>query len=165
MLPDYVNYDQAVGLDWYAADPNLRFLLDRHLPDPADRAFAEEHAGRYGTLVGIDVARRAEITDKHGPELRRYDRSGFEIDEVVHHPTWTASKSDLVRAGFVGLPWQAGRPVPAVVTAALSYLVSQAETAIYCGLGMTAGAADIVERYAPDAVRDDLLRRLTSLDP
>jgi acyl-CoA dehydrogenase len=165
VLPDYVTHDQAVGLDWYAVDPNLRFLLDRHLPDPDDRAFAEEHVGRFGTLVGGDVARRAEITDKHGPELRRYNRWGYEVDEVVHHPAWTANKSDLVRAGFVGLPWQAGRTVPAVVTAALSYLVSQAETAIYCGLGMTAGAADIVERYAPDSVRDDFLHRLTSLDP
>ena len=55
--------------------------------------------------------------------------------------------------------------MPAVVTAALSYLVCQAETAIYCGLGMTAGAADIVERFAPPAVRDEMLSRLTSLDP
>jgi acyl-CoA dehydrogenase len=83
----------------------------------------------------------------------------------VHHPTWLESKADLVRAGFVGLPAHAGRPVPAVVTASLAYLVCQAETAIYCGLGMTAGAADVVERHAPDAVRDELLRRLTSLDP
>ncbi|HZR13903.1 MAG TPA: acyl-CoA dehydrogenase family protein [Acidimicrobiia bacterium] len=165
MLPDYATHEQAVGLDWYAGDPNLRFLLDRHLPDPADRTFAEEHVGRFGALVGGDVARRAEITDKHGPELRRYDHWGLEVDQVVHHPTWTANKADLVRAGFVGLPWHASRPVPAVVTAAIAYLVSQAETAIYCGLGMTAGAADIVERYAPDGVRDDLLRRLTSLDP
>jgi alkylation response protein AidB-like acyl-CoA dehydrogenase len=52
-----------------------------------------------------------------------------------------------------------------VVTAARAYLVSQAETAIYCGLGMTGGAADIVERYAPLDVRDELLGKLTSLDP
>ena len=43
--------------------------------------------------------------------------------------------------------------------------MSQAETAVYCGLGMTAGAADLVERYAPEAVRDEILGRLTSLDP
>lgn len=165
MLPDYATHEQAVGLDWYATDPNLRFLLDRHLEDPGDRAFAEERVAEFGRLVGGDVARRAEITDKHGPELRRYDHWGLEVDEVVHHPAWTQNKADLVRAGFVGLPWHAPRAVPAVLTAAVAYLVSQAETAIYCGLGMTAGAADIVERYAPDGVRDDLLRRLTSLDP
>jgi acyl-CoA dehydrogenase len=165
VLPDYSTYDQAIGLDWYATDPNLRLLLDRLLPDADDRAFAEEHVARYGTLCGGPLAERAEVTDKHGPVLDRYDQWGLEVDRVVHHPTWVDSKADLVRAGFVGLPAHADRPVPAVLTASMAYLVCQAETAIYCGLGMTAGAADVVERHAPDDVRDDLLRRLTSLDP
>ncbi|MBM3670751.1 MAG: DNA alkylation response protein [Actinobacteria bacterium] len=165
MLPDYATHDGAIGLDWYAADPNLRLLLDRLLTDTADREFAEEHVARYGVLCGGALARRAEVSDKHGPELLRYDEWGHEVDHIEHHPGWVESKADLVRAGFTGLSRHAGRPVPAVVTAAMNYLVSQAETAIYCGLGMTVGAADIVERYAPDDVRDDFVRRLTSLDP
>lgn len=165
MLPDYAEHEEAVGLDWYALDPNLSFLLDRYLPDPADRAFAEEHVSTYGPLVGRTIAPRAEETDAHGPILRRYDRWGYEVGQVVHHPTWLENKADLVRQGFVGLPYHAGRTVPAVVTAARAYLVSQAETAVYCGLGMTGGAADVVERYAPASVRDELLARLTSLDP
>jgi alkylation response protein AidB-like acyl-CoA dehydrogenase len=165
MLPDYATFDEAVGLDWYAVDPNLRATLDRLLPDPTDRAFAEEHVARFGRLVGGTLAARAEITDQNGPELRRYDRWGHDVAEVVHHPTWTANKADLVRHGFTGLERLAGRPVPAVVTASLAYLVCQAETAAYCGLGMTSGAADVVERHAPDAVRDDFVRRLTSNDP
>jgi len=165
MLPDYAEFEQAAGLDWYSLDPNLSALLDRHLPDPGDRALAEEHVARFGTLVGQVIAPRAEVTDKHGPVLRRFDRWGEEVDEVVHHPNWTQNKADLVRNGFVSLETLAGRPVPGVVTASVSYLVSQAETAIYCGLGMTSGAADIVERYAPAAARDDLLGKLRSLDP
>lgn len=165
MLSDYAEHDSALGLDWYEMDPNLRLILDRLLPGLDDRKFAEEHVAAYGPLVGRRVGPRAEITDKHGPVLERYDRWGQETDRVVHNSTWTDNKADLVRAGFVGLPAHAGRPVPAVVTAALSYLVSQAETAIYCGLGMSSAAADIVERYAPPGVRDGLLTRLTSLDP
>jgi hypothetical protein len=165
VLPDYAEYDDAIGLDWYSVDPNLAQLLDRLLPDPGERAFAEDHVSAYGLLCGGDVARRAEVTDRHPPVLVDRDRWGYEVGTIAHHPTWTENKADLVRAGFVGLPAHAGRPVPAVVTASLAYLVSQAETAIYCGLGMTAGAADVVERYAPEAVRDDFLRRLTSLDP
>jgi acyl-CoA dehydrogenase len=165
MLPDYAEHEGAIGLDWYAIDPNLRSALDRLLPDADDRAFAEEHVSRFGTLCGGPLAGRAEITDKHGPRLLRYDQWGLEVDEIDHHPGWLESKAELVRAGFTGLGRHAGRPVPAVVTASLSYLVSQAETAIYCGLGMTSGAADIVERYAPDDVRDDFVRRLSSLDP
>lgn len=165
MLPDYAQYDQAIGQDWYRLDPNLRLLLDRHLPDPVDRAFAETHVARFGELVGKVIAPRAEQTDKHPPVLQRFDRWGAEVDQVVHHPTWLDSKADLVRNGFTSLETLAGRPVPAVVTASLAYLVSQAETAIYCGLGMTTGAADIVQRYAPAAVRADLAGRLASVDP
>jgi len=165
MLPDYAEFERAIGLDWYEMDPNLAFLLDLHLPDPADRAFAEAQVARFGPLVGRVIAPRAEETDRHGPRLERYDRWGYEVDEVVHHPTWTQNKADLVRNGFVSLEAYAGRPAPAVVGASVSYLVSQAETAIYCGLGMTAGAADIVERHAPPAVADEVVARLRSLDP
>jgi acyl-CoA dehydrogenase len=165
MLPDYAEFEQAIGLDWYRMDPNLSFLLDHYLPDLADRAFAEGHVGRFGSLVGEVIAARAEETDKHGPVLQRYDRWGYEVDDVVHNATWTENKADLVRNGFVSLETYAGRSAPAVVGASLSYLVSQAETAIYCGLGMTAGAADIIERHAPTAVGGDMVRRLRSVDP
>jgi alkylation response protein AidB-like acyl-CoA dehydrogenase len=165
MLPDYAQFDQAIGLDWYRMDPNVSFLLDRYLPDAGDRAFAEDHVGRFGALVGQVVAPRAEETDKHGPTLSRYDHWGYEVDEIVHHATWTENKADLVRNGFVSLETYAGRPVPAVVGASLSYLVSQAETAIYCGLGMTAGAADIIERHYPTPAGADMVRRLRSTDP
>jgi acyl-CoA dehydrogenase len=166
MLPDYAEFEQAIGLDWYEVDPNLRLLLDRLLPEADDRAFAEDVVSRYGDLVGRTIAARAEITDKHGPRLDRYDRWGEDVGVVIHDPAWTENKADLVRAGFAGgLQAHSGRPVPAVVTAATSYLVSQAETAVYCALGMTGGAADIVERYAPAEVRGEFLRRLVSLDP
>ncbi len=165
MLPDYAGYDGAIGLDWYQIDPNLSLLLDRLLPDGGDRAFAEDQLGRFGKLVGSTIAARAEITDKHGPVLERYDHWGRDEVRVVHHPTWVANRDELVRAGFVGMPEHAGRRVPSVVTAAIAYVVCQAETAIYCALGMAGGAADIVQRYAPAAVRDDIVGRLTSLDP
>ena len=141
MLPDYAEHEQAIGLDWYKLDPNLAFLLDRYLPDPAERIFAEELVTPYGPLVGEVIAPRAEETDAHGPVLHRYDRWGTEVGEVVHSPTWLENKADLIRHGFVGVSHHTHRPVPAVVTASRAYLVSQAETAIYCGLGMTGGAA------------------------
>ena len=166
MLPDYATYDEAIGLDWYEIDPNLRFTLDRLLPDPGDRAFAEEMVAEYGPLVGGPIARRAEVTDKNGPVLERWDRWGHEADRVVHHETWVDNKADLVRHNYTSLGLRAGnRAVPGVVSAALNYLVCQAETALICAMGMTNGAADIVQRYAPRGVREDVLARLTSTDP
>ncbi|MGH9302873.1 MAG: acyl-CoA dehydrogenase family protein [Acidimicrobiales bacterium] len=166
MLSDYAELDQAIGLDWYALDPNLAFLFDHLLSHPADRALAEEVATEYGDLVGRNIAPRSEVTDKNGPVLVRYDRYGRDAGVVVHHPSWLENKADLVRAGFAGgLPAKAGRDVPAVVTAATAYLVSQADTAAYCALGMTSSAADVIEHYGPHAVKDALLSRLVSLEP
>ncbi|MBV8386592.1 MAG: acyl-CoA dehydrogenase family protein [Acidimicrobiia bacterium] len=166
MLPDYATYDEAMGLDWYEVDPNLRFTLDRLLPEAADRAIAEELVSEYGPLVGGPIARRAEVTDKNGPVLERWDHWGREADRVVHNDTWLENKADLVRHNYTSLHTRAGsRPVPGVVTAAINYLVCQAETALICAMGMTNGATDIVQRYAPDAVRADIVGRLTSTDP
>ena len=166
MLPDYASYDEAIGLDWYEVDPNLRFTLDRLLPEPEERGFAEEVVAEYGPLVGGPIARRAEITDKSGPVLERWDHWGREADRVVHNQSWLDNKADLVRHNYTSLQVRAGnRPVPGVVTAALNYLVCQAETALICAMGMTNGAADIVQRYAPDSVRDNVVGRLTSADP
>jgi alkylation response protein AidB-like acyl-CoA dehydrogenase len=159
MLPDYAEYDQAIGLDWYEVDPNLRQLLDRLLPDTTERAKAEGIVARFGPLVGQQVAVRAEETDKHGPQLRPWDRWGLPANQVVHHPTWLENKADLVRAGYTS------HRGSAVVGASLNYLACQAETALICALGMTTAAADVVERYGPEAVRDDIVGRLTTEDP
>lgn len=160
MLPDYATHERAIGLDWYALDPNLQLTLDRLLPDPAERARAEELVAPFGKLIGEKVAPRADVTDRHGPQLVRYDRWGEEHAEIVHHPTWIENKADLVRAGYTS-----GQSRPAIVGAAMNYMTCQAETALICALGMTGGAADIVARYAPDAVRASVLGRLTSTDP
>ena len=56
MLPDYATYDSAIGHDWYALDPNLASLLDRLLPDPDDRAFAEETGRAPLLFLQRDVA-------------------------------------------------------------------------------------------------------------
>ena len=166
VLPDYAEFDDAIGLDWYAVDPNLRQLLDRLLPDAGDRAFADEHVGRFGVLCGGDVARHAEITDHHPPMLVGRDRWGYEVGEIEHHPTWTETKADLVRAGFVGLPAHAGRPVPAVVTASHRLPREPGRDR-----GVLRARHDRRARPTswagtrPTAVRDEIVARLQSLDP
>src|SRR5690606_14849469 len=63
-------------------------------------------------------------------------------------------------AGFRADEAERGRPTPAVVLGASSYLLSQADTGMVCGLGMTGGVAGLVESYAPPDIRDDLLASL-----
>ena len=116
---------------------------------------AEELVGHFGDLVGRRIAPRAEITDKHGPVLRRYDAWGQEANVIEHHSTWTDNKADLVRNGFVVIPTRDGRPAPGVVVAARAYLVCQAETAIYCASkgGVSNLTRSLARELAPKLVR------------
>ena len=115
MLPDYASWGEAIGLDWYAVDPNLRLLLDRLLPDADDRAFAEEHVATYGELCGGAIAATRRDHGQARPGAASATTNGASRSTaVVHHPTWIESKADLVRAGFTGLAHHADRPVPAV---------------------------------------------------
>ncbi|NNN22557.1 MAG: hypothetical protein HKL80_11230 [Acidimicrobiales bacterium] len=164
MLGDYVELDQAMGNDFYTLDPNLRQILDRFLTGE-EREIAERLASEYGPLIGEKIAPRAEITDKNGPKLKSFDEWGYPVNEIIHSSSWIENKADLVRHGLCGLEGYVGKPVSGVALASVYYLVCQAETAVMCGLGMTAGAADIAERYAPIEVRDQIVSRLRSLDP
>ena len=119
----------------------------------------------YGELVGTVLAARAEVTDAHGRLLQplrpvglrgRRGRPPPELDRQQGRPRAQRLRRPRPprRAARAG----GGHRRPA-------YLVSQCETAAYCGLGMTGGAADIVERYAPLSIRDLFVSRLNSLDP
>jgi hypothetical protein len=108
--------NDALGSNWYATDPNLRFQMDRFV-ETADRAWVEEKLQAMGELMGTVVAPNAEVTDKNPPRLERWDRRGEETNRVVHHATALDTKRRLWKAGLLGLPWsdeakRRGRVVP-----------------------------------------------------
>jgi alkylation response protein AidB-like acyl-CoA dehydrogenase len=164
----YEEMNEAVGLNWYTVDPNLRFQMDRFIA-PGDRAWVEEKIHAMGALMGGPVAANAEITDKNGPRLERWDREGEEINRVVHHPTALETKRHLREAAFIGLPWseeakQRGRPVPEVLMLAYLYLLAEAETGMACAVGMTNGVYHLVERFGDEATKAHFLPKLAMLD-
>jgi len=163
---NYEEFDSAIGLNWYESDPNLRQLMRRRL-EPADLEWCEPELMKFGALCGGPIAARAEVTDKHPPELVKFDRWGEPVEEIVHHPTAVATKRDLWESGMSGprLRKEAarrGRRYPAAMSTALDYMVSQAETAMLCATGMTSGVIALVQRYAPPEVKPILLSHLTA---
>ena len=100
MLPDYATHEGAIGLDWYAVDPNLRLLLDRLLPEAGDRAFAEEHIGIYGELCGGPLARRAEVTRFLGRASQRLRDLVENLEELVPPDVIVSDVNDLL--GLLG---------------------------------------------------------------
>jgi alkylation response protein AidB-like acyl-CoA dehydrogenase len=163
---NYEEFDSAIGLNWYEVDPDLRQIMRRML-EPEDFEWCEPELVKFGGLCGGPIAARAEVTDKHPPELAKFDRWGEAVDQVVHYPTATATKRDLWESGMSGprLRKEAarrGRRYPAAMGTALDYLVSQAEIAMLCATGMTSGVITLVQRYAPEEIKALLLPHLTA---
>jgi acyl-CoA dehydrogenase len=164
---DYAELDGAIGQNWFQVDPDLQARVRADCPS-RDLAWAEATLSRFGALVGDRIARNADVIDAAPPQLVRWDRWANEVGEIVHHPAAVDSKAALWASGYVsGFAADArarGRPTPAVVLGASSYLLSQADTGMVCSLGMTSGVAGLVEAYAPADVRDGLLARLRATD-
>lgn len=166
---DYAAFDSAIGLNWYDIDPNLQQIIHRNL-DPADLEWCEPELRKIGALTGGPIAARAEITDKNPPQLVKFDRSGEQIDEVIHHPGAIATKRDVWSSGISGPRLRnefarRGRQYPPVIPTALNFMLSQAETGMLCATGMTSGVVELVSRYAPAGLRDEMLAHLTADDP
>lgn len=164
---DYESLESAIGINWYDVDPDLRARVRADTPAD-DLEWAEQTLRSFAQLCSTDIARNADIIDAAPAELVRYDRWATPVDEIHHPPATLDSKRKLWRAGYVSgfaaEERRRGRPTPGTVLAGANYLLSQADTGMVCSLGMTSGVAGLVENYAPDDLRDELLERLRTDD-
>jgi acyl-CoA dehydrogenase len=157
------NYQGAVGLNWYATDPTLRFTMAYHL-QPDELAFAEHHLMPIGELMGGPVARWAEETDRNPPRLERYDRWGHDVSRVVMPRSFIESKRAVLDAqkSLRDAARRAGVN-PSLPLFASNYLLDQADIGMGCALG-TGGnmVKSLVAAYAPLDVREYVLAKFDS---
>ena len=71
----YGRYESGRGLNYYAADPNLAAVLSSYLDDGTMQC-AAERLQVLGERCGTDIVRRADVYDRVGHQLVRYDRFG-----------------------------------------------------------------------------------------
>lgn len=158
---DYGKFESAVGLNWYAIDPNLNALMDKYIPD-SDRDWAQDTLSHWGEICGGPIARNAETIDRNPPRLERYDEWGVDQSQMVHHPAAIDSKRHIWEEGPHGMA-NAGRKVPTVLGSAFTYLLSQSDTGMVCSTGMTSGVEALVDRFAPPEIREKVLPHLQSI--
>jgi acyl-CoA dehydrogenase len=132
------------------------------LDDPALRKQVRQYAGRdltqqeeaylaeAGRVIGGPVARNADVIDKHGPELVKFDRMGQEINEVVHHPAGLESRRLLWRlapGAFNGkLP---GTTSPVALTA-MHLMLGSVDCGLSCATGVTPPMTYLVHEFTKD---------------
>ena len=152
----------------FREDPNLRFVLARHLP-AAELDRAERVLDELGSVAGGELDELAAVAERHPPVLRQWDRRGERVDEVVYHPAYRRIE-DLAfeRFGLAAASHRAGlhgfdRPLPHVLKYAMTYVFAQAEFGVLCPVNMTDSLIRVLRRFASPELRAELLPRLTAL--
>lgn len=154
--------DQTHGLNFFAIDRTLQDLLKRLQPAEARRWTAK--LTDFGVWVGGPLDDEASYTDRHGrPLLVSYDRKGDLINHVQHNPAWQKATEDIYRHGIVGLNY-GDQPASYLITFVMGYLTSQSDVSLHCPATMTGALAYVLNRFAPEAIREDYLGELIRMD-
>ncbi len=112
-------------------------------------AWAQERLGRFGATLGSpEVIELGVLANRHGPELRSFDRYGQRIDEVEYHPSYHALMRLAVENGMPSIAWTEDRPGGHVAHVAMTYLFSQIEAGIVCPMTMTYAVVPALRQQA-----------------
>ena len=138
--------------DLWAEDTALREGVRRE-----GAAWAEERIAGFGRLVGrAEVAEKAEQANRHGPELKPFDRYGMRIDRIEYHPAYHDLVALAVGNEVASFAWNHAGPGAHVGHMALTYLFSQVEGGAMCPMAMTYAAVpalnaspEIAEAWIP----------------
>ncbi len=108
------------GINFYTADPDLAFLLQRHLSEE-DNERAQPILTAMGAVASRQMDRLADLANRQGPMLVQFDKRGQRVDEVVFHPAYheleRIAYQDFAiaacshRAGALGWPDRVPQPV------------------------------------------------------
>src|SRR5690242_21764076 len=83
------------GINFYLADPDLRFLMQRIL-SPEDFQRADSVLTSLDEIASQRMDQLAVLADRHRPVLQQFDKRGQRVDEVIFHPAY----HELERIGY-----------------------------------------------------------------
>lgn len=154
--------------NFYVSDPNLTYLLRRYLPTEM-HAWADKELTEFGAYVAGQVDERAAFTDRDGkPRLRKYNRLGEDISEIVTNDGYKQTVAGVYGTGIVSYLYllvpELGRTVPYTYSYLMGYLVSQSEPGFYCPVTLTMSAAYLLDRFGSAEQKERYLTGLTSRD-
>ena len=150
------------GDNVYLADRNLQALLRRGAPGLTD-ADADRLSG-FGAWVATAVEQQADYTNRFAPPvLETLDEGGRPRSVVRHNPLYAAVHRKVYERGIVGLNHGPARR-PFALTFAMGYLLAQSDISIHCPATLTGAVAHVLDRFAPQPVRDAYLPDLIRMD-
>lgn len=142
--------------DLWRSDAALRESVERE-----GAGWAKDKLAAFGRTAGAAVIfEKADRANRHGPELKPFDRYGMRINQVEFHPDYHDLMKVAVENELASFAWTEDKMGSQVGHAALNYMFNQAEGGVLCPVSMTYAAIPAL-RTTP-AVADEWIPRLLS---
>ncbi|MCW9706702.1 acyl-CoA dehydrogenase family protein [Fodinibius salsisoli] len=158
--------DARQSQNFFTSDQILRHYVNKHL-DPAAVDYMEPHLDQLGHEAANRMNDLSQAADQYTPTLNKRTKLGKTVNRVDFHPAYEqlvdiAAQSEMfyvkyhprLRKQFMGHRHTLGF--------AAGQLYAMSELGVYCPLCMTDGAAHLVDRYAPESIRERLLPKLSA---
>ncbi len=129
-------------------------------------SWAGDKLAAFGKIAGAaDIFEKADLANKHTPELKAFDRNGMRINQAEYHPAYHDLMAVAIENEVPNFAWNHPKPGAQVVHAALTYMFNQPEGGVLCPVAMTYAVVPAL-RTTP-SVGDAWIPRLlsTSYDP
>ncbi|HEX9068961.1 MAG TPA: acyl-CoA dehydrogenase family protein [Ktedonobacterales bacterium] len=145
-------------INFFEADPHLRFILGQRVPTGALEA-GLDRLRQLGARLGGEIEDLAAEADQNTPTLRVRDRTGAPLSDVAPSRAYRELErifyGEFHLAGLsLHVPGDSSTEESSVLNDALMYLGQQVESGLFCPLGMTRSLARTLLKFAgPDVVR------------
>jgi acyl-CoA dehydrogenase len=157
----------ARGLNFFDTDINLHLFLERAAPGLLQRRDAV--LGRLGAFAGDRLDRQAEQSDQDFPPVlkdvpdHRTAPTGRR-NEIRLNREYEECQQELYKSGIVAACFDKPAPESHILPFVAMYMVAQSDIATGCPFAMTHPTAYVIDRLAPQAVKDKYLPEILRTD-
>ena len=155
------------GLNFFDIDANLHLFLERAAPRLLQRRGAV--LGRIGAFAGDRLDRQAEQSDQDFPPVlidlpdHRTAPTGRR-NEIRLNLEYEECQQELYRSGILAVCFDKSAPESHILPFVAMYMVAQSDIATGCPFAMTHPTAYVLDRLAPQAVKDKYLPEILRTD-
>ncbi len=159
---DVTNMPPHLGdQDLWGGDAVLRECVLREGGGKAEAKFA-----LFGKRMGaVEMFEKADLANRHEPEMKPFDRYGMRINQVAFHPAYHDLMAMAIENEVPNFAWNNPGAGAHVGHAALTYMFSQVEGGVMCPMAMTYAVVPALR--GTSSVNEEWLPRLlsTTYDP
>jgi len=159
-----LDQNYRLSKNFYQSDVILQHYLNTRLSVRSLAGFSETLL-KTGEKAAGELCRLSRLADKFGPELKKRNFYGENIDEIVFHPAYDKMLEIAVDSQLLRLKWEPDlrnrfEGERHKMGFASGFLFSMSESGLYCPLCMTDGVALLIDKYCNEADKQRLLPRI-----